>query len=719
MSDSKDKNQQKDDQNNQQNDELNDQHRDKSTEENDRPKDNQNDQQEDLQKSDESKEEQSEESELSEEEQQKLMEKYDTESNQRNLTGIMATVIFLLLIAFSLFQIYTGMFGQYTAYIQRTVHLGFALTLIFLLFPARRGSPKGRVTWYDYILAVLSIIVCGYWPVYYDTIVTQIGGITEAQMVVGGLGILLVLEASRRAVGLPIVIVAAAFLIYAYFGPYMPGNLAHRGLSLNQLINSMFFTTEGILGTPLQVSSTYIFLFLLFGAFLVQTGVGMYFNDLALSIAGKRTGGPAKVAIFSSALNGTISGSSVANTVTTGSYTIPMMKRLGYRKNFAGAVEAAASTGGQIMPPIMGAAAFLMVEFAGEPYWEIAKAAAIPALLYFSGIWIVTHLEAKKTGLVGLPKDQLPNKLEVLKKVHLLLPILAIVWLLFEGFSIERTALYGIAFTILVSLFRKDTRITPSKFIVALTSGARTALGVAAATACAGIIVGVVTRTGLGLKLGNSLVNIAGTIAVNAEMQLLLTLFFTMIACIIIGMGSPTTANYIITSTIALPAILALNDQLEVAIPVLAAHMFVFYFGIVADITPPVALAAFAATGISGGEPIRTGGNAVKLAIAAFIIPYMFVLQPEILMIDTNFLEVTFIIITAMLGMIAIGASMVGFWYRRIPWYARIASFVTGILLIYPGTMSDIIGFSAFALMIALQFIIKGDKGEKKRAATE
>lgn len=652
---------------------------------------------------------------LSQEEQDKLLEKYDTESNTRNLTGIISTVVFLTLLAFSLFQIYTGIFGQYTAYVQRTVHLGFALTLIFLLFPARRGSTRNSVPWYDYILALLSIVVCAYWPVFYDTLVQQIGGITETQMIIGSIGILLVLEASRRAVGLPIVIVAAAFLVYAYFGPYMPGNLAHRGLSLNQLVNSMFFTTEGILGTPLAVSSTFIFLFLLFGAFLVQTGVGMYFNDLALSIAGRRVGGPAKVAIFSSALNGTISGSSVANTVTTGSYTIPMMKRLGYRRNFAGAVEAAASTGGQIMPPVMGAAAFLMVEFAGETYWNIALAATIPALLYFSGIWIVTHFEAKRTGLLGLPKDQLPNKLEVLKKIHLLIPILAIIWLLFQGFSIERTALYGIAITVIVSLFRKDTRITPSKFIVALTSGARTALGVAAATACAGIIVGVVTRTGLGLKFGNMLVDVAGTLAFNPDMQLILTLVFTMIASLILGMGSPTTANYIITSTIALPAILALNDQLDVAVPVLAAHMFVFYFGILADITPPVALAAFAATGISGGEPMRTGGNAVKLAIAAFIIPYMFVLQPQMLMIDTNALEVTFVVITALLGMNAIGASMVGYWYRKIPWYVRIIAFVTGLLLMYPGTLSDIIGFTSFALLVILQFVIKGGKDDKKK----
>lgn len=664
----------------------------------------------------EPEEEMTEEERLSQEEQEKLLEKYDTESNTRDLTGVIGGAVFLTLIAFSLFQIYTGMFGQYTAYVQRTVHLGFALVLIFMLFPARRGGPKKRVAWYDYILALLSIIVCGYWPVYYDTIVQQIGGSTDVQLVIGSIAILLVLEASRRAVGLPIVIVAAAFLIYAYFGPQMPGDLAHRGLSLNQLVTAMFFTTEGILGTPLAVSSTYIFLFLLFGAFLVQTGVGQYFNDLALAIAGKRTGGPAKVAIFSSALNGTISGSSVANTVTTGSYTIPMMKRLGYRKNFAGAVEAASSTGGQLMPPIMGAAAFLMIEFAGESYWDIAKAATVPALLYFSGIWIVTHFEAKRIGLLGLPADQLPAKKEVLKKIHLLIPILAIVFLLFQGFSIERTALYGIGITILVSLFRKDTRITPSKFIVALTSGARTALGVAAATACAGIIVGVVTRTGLGLKFGNMLVDIAGALAFNVDMQLMLTLVFTMIASIILGMGSPTTANYIITSTIALPAILALNDQLDVAVPVLAAHMFVFYFGIVADITPPVALAAFAATGISGGEPMRTGGNAVKLAIAAFIIPYMFVLQPQILLIDTTVWEVLFIVLTALMGMNAIGASMVGYWYRSIPWYGRIIAFFTGLFLMYPGAASDFIGIPIFIILIVLQFVIKGGPRKNKKA---
>ncbi|WP_042221288.1 TRAP transporter permease [Oceanobacillus manasiensis] len=652
--------------------------------------------------------------------QEELLQKYDAESNTRKLTGVAAKVVFFGLLAFSLFQLYTGAFGQYTAYIQRTVHLGFALTLIFLLFPAsKKKGNKKKVAWYDYILILLSIIVCGYWPVYYDTLVQQIGGIDQVQVIIGGIAILLVLEATRRAVGLPITIIAILFLSYALIGPNMPGGLAHRGLSLEQLIGSMFFTTEGILGTPLQVSSTYIFLFLLFGAFLVQTGVGNYFNDLAIALAGRRTGGPAKVAIFSSALNGTISGSSVANTVTTGSYTIPMMKKLGYRPNFAGAVEAASSTGGQIMPPIMGAAAFLMIEFAGVGYWEIAKAATIPAILYFSGIWIMTHLEAKRVGLHGLPKDQIPSKRSVLKKIHLLLPIVAIVLLLFQGYSIERTALLGILITVIVSLFRADTRITPAKFVLALTSGARTALGVAAATACAGIIVGVVTKTGLGLKLGNSLVDVAGSIASSANTQLLLTLFFTMIASIILGMGSPTTANYIITSTIALPAILALNDQLEVAIPVLAGHMFVFYFGIVADITPPVALAAFAATGISGGEPIRTGGNASKLAIGAFIIPYMFVLQPQLLMIDTHFWEIIWILFTAISGMIAIGAGLIGFWYRKLHWTLRIVSVAIGLFLIYPEGNTDLFGLGAFIVMIVLQLVWKkgNQSGEKEQVS--
>lgn len=643
---------------------------------------------------------------LSQKEQEELMQKYDAESRTRKLKGVSAAIVFIGLLSFSLFHLYTGAFGQFNAYIQRTIHLGFALSLIFLLFPAKRKTARSDIPWYDYLLAISAIVVCGYWPFFYESLVQQFGGISTAQLIIGSLAIILVLEAARRAVGLPIIIIALVFMAYALFGPYMPGVLAHRGLNLEQFVNTMFFTTQGILGTPLQVSSTFIFLFLLFGAFLVQTGVGNYFNDLAITIAGRRIGGPAKVAIFSSALNGTISGSSVANTVTTGAYTIPMMKKLGYKPNFAGAVEAAASTGGQIMPPIMGAAAFLMIEFAGVSYWEIARAAIIPAILYFAGIWIMTHFEAKRLGLLGLPPEEIPKKSVVFKKLHLLIPILVIIYLLFTGFSIERAALWGIASTIFVSLFLKETRITPSKFILALTSGARTALGIAAATACAGLIVGVVTTTGLGLKMGNMIVGLAGSMTTSVDIQLLLTLVFTMITSIILGMGSPTTANYIITSTIALPAIIALNGQLEFAIPVLAAHMFVFYFGIVADITPPVALAAFAASGISGGEPIRTGVNATKLAIAAFIIPYMFVLQPQLLMIDSTPLEIGVAFVSALLGMIAIGGCMIGFWYKKLNWIERSISLAAGLLLIYPEGYSDVIGLAIFIALIVYQIII-------------
>jgi TRAP transporter 4TM/12TM fusion protein len=639
---------------------------------------------------------------LSPEKQQQLLEKYDPESATRKLSGAAKWIAFFGLLAFSIFQLLSAITQMFPRQILLSIHLGFALSLIFLLFPARkRSGKKHKVAWYDVILSLLSIVVGLYWPIMLDQIVNRVGLLTTTDFFVGLIAVLLVLEATRRAVGLPITIIASIFLIYAYFGPYMPGFLAHRGLKLEILVKTMFYTSEGILGTPLYVSATFIFLFLLFGAFLVKTGVGQYFNDLAVALAGRRTGGPAKVAIFSSALQGTISGSSVANVVTSGSFTIPMMKRLGYRKEFAGAVEAAASTGGQLMPPIMGAAAFLMVEFIGGgiTYWEIAKAAAIPALLYFSGIWIMTHFEAKRIGLRGLSKEDLPDRTEVLKKIYLLIPILAVILLLMSGMSVMRAALWSIVVTIAVSAIRKETRIGFKQMVEALVDGARTALAVAAATACAGIIVGVVTKTGLGLKLANGLVDLA-------DEKLFLTLLFTMIAAIILGMGSPTTANYVITSTIAAPAIILLG------VPELAAHLFVFYFGIIADITPPVALAAFAAAGVSGGEPIRTGFNSAKLAIAAFIIPYMFVYNPALLMIDTTIPHLLWVIFTAISGMIAIGAGMIGYWYRKLMIPERLLSIAGGLMLIYPEGMTDMIGLGIFVLMIVLQFVFKRENKE-------
>ncbi|WP_347861275.1 TRAP transporter permease [Salimicrobium sp. PL1-032A] len=678
------------------------------------------------------------------EKQAEVMQKYDRESSVRKLSGNIAKVVFVLLLAFSLFQLLTSTVYPIQAQILRSVHVGFGLVLIFLLYPAtRKNRDKGKIGWYDISLSILGAGVGLYWPLFYEDIVFRAGDMTQLDFYVGALAIVLVLEATRRAVGIPITVIAVLFLAYAYWGRQMPGFLVHRGVDLDNLVQAMFFTTEGILGTPIAVSSTFIFLFLLFGAFLVKTGVGQYFNDLAVAIAGKRTGGPAKVAIFSSALQGTISGSSVANVVTSGSFTIPMMKKLGYRREFAGGVEAAASTGGQLMPPIMGAAAFLMIEFIGIDYWSIAKAALIPAILYFTGIWIMTHFEAKRTGLSGLPDEDIPDKKEVLKKLYLLLPIVAIVVFLASGLSVMRSALYGILTVILVGLLREEkfrkiyliafaagfagfgiysttqggfsvldslvaatlvTIVVSYLFdgnlkdsIEALVDGARTALGVVAATAAAGIIVGVVTKTGLGLKMANSLVSLA-------DGQILITLFFTMVAAIILGMGSPTTANYVITSTIAAPAVILLG------VPDLAAHLFVFYFGIIADITPPVALAAFAASGVASSEPIRTGVNAAKLAIAAFIIPYMFVLSPELLMIDTNIGELVWILFTAVTGMMAIGAGLIGYWFRKVEWYERIPAVLGGLTLIYPGLWSDIIGLSVFALLLALQFLVKKDQ---------
>ncbi|MGY4112875.1 TRAP transporter 4TM/12TM fusion protein [Aeribacillus sp. SP014] len=642
---------------------------------------------------------------LSEEEQQMLLEKYDPEAGTRKLKGVLGGIAFAGLLAFSLFQLYTSIFGVFTAQIQRSVHLGFALALIFLLFPANRKKRKEykfQVAWYDIILALLSIGVGAYWPLFIDDIVMRVGILTETDFYIGILAILLVLEATRRAVGLPITIIALLFLAYAYFGPSMPNFLQHSGLSSERIVQTMFFTTEGILGTPLGVSSTFIFLFLLFGSFLIRTGIGQYFNDLAVAVAGRRIGGPAKVAIFSSALQGTISGSSVANVVTSGAFTIPMMKKLGYNKDFAGAVEASSSTGGQLMPPVMGAAAFLMVEFIGNgiTYWDIAKAAAIPAILYFAGIWIMTHFEAKRIGLRGLSKEEMPNRKEILKKLHLLAPIVVIIILLMSGVTVTHAAIYSICISIVAGFLNRENRMTFKDIVLALVDGARTALGVAAATAAAGIIVGVVTKTGLGLKLANGLLDIAGG-------NLIPTLMLTMIASLILGMGSPTTANYVITSTIAAPAIILLG------VPDLSAHLFVFYFGIIADITPPVALAAFAAAGVSGGEPIRTGIHSSKLAIAAFIIPYIFVLSPQMLMIDTTWLGILWVVFTAFCGMIAIGAGMIGYWMRKMHLIERIAAVVAGLLLIYPERFSDISGLIIFIALYAFQYIWKYKADQK------
>ncbi|NRS17268.1 TRAP transporter permease [Brevibacillus sp. HB1.4B] len=628
---------------------------------------------------------------MNQQEMDKLIAQYDKESATRQLAGPMKWISFGLLVLFSLYQLSSTLFFTLPPQIHRPIHLAFGLALVYLLYAGTSKGNRNKIGIVNMILALLGVFVSLYWVIDYEGLVTRTGNYTTMDMVVGGIAIALVLEAARRVVGIPIALIATIFLLYTYFGPYMPGFLEHRGSDVERIIGHSYYTLEGILGTPLAVSSTFIFLFVLFGAFLEKTGVGEYFNDLSLVIAGRRIGGPAKVAVFSSALQGTISGSSVANVVTSGAFTIPMMKRLGYRSEFAAAVEASSSTGGQIMPPVMGAAAFLMAEFIGVPYLEIAKSAILPAILFFVGIWIMTHFEAKRLGLRGLSKEELPNKKEVLKKMYLLLPIVIIITALMMNISAERSAIIGIISTIIVGAFRKETRMSIADILEALASGARMALGVVAATACAGIIVGTITLTGIGLKLANGLIDLAGG-------QLFLTLFFTMIASLILGMGTPTTANYIITSTIAAPALIQLG------VPAIAAHMFTFYFGIVADITPPVALAAFAASGIAKSKPIRTGVESTRLSIAAFMAPYIFVISPALLLINTTLLESIWVMLTSTLGMIGVGAGLIGYWMSKLNVLERILAVAGGVLAVIPGIETDIAGFILLGLVFSLSY---------------
>lgn len=622
---------------------------------------------------------------------EEILRKYDKESNYRDLKGTAAKIISAIAITFTLFQLYTAIFGVLDAMIQRAIHVSFGFALIFLLYPARKKWARNKIHPIDILFAIIGAAVPMYIVTFYQELVLRAGTVTTLDYVIGLIGVILVLEAARRVVGWPMVIVALTFLVYALFGRYIPGQLAHRGVAIESLVYHLFFTTEGIFGIPIGVSSTFIFLFILFGAFLEKTGMGQFFIDLANAIAGWTAGGPAKVSVLSSALMGTVSGSSVANVVGTGSFTIPMMKKLGYKPEFAGAVEATASTGGQIMPPIMGAAAFLMAEFTSIPYVTIIAAAAIPALLYYFGVWTGVHLEAKKLGLKGLKREELPKiKAIMLDRGHLFLPLAAIVYLLVSGRTPMRAALWAILLSVVVAMIKKNTRLSFMDIVKGLEQGARGALGVLAATACAGIIIGVVTKTGLGLKLGSSLVDLAGG-------KLIFTLFFTMITSLILGMGVPTTANYVITSTIAAPALLLLD------VPILAAHMFVFYFGIMADITPPVALAAFAGSGIAKGNPLKTGFEATKLAIAAYLVPYIFVFSPALLLIDVTAVQIIPIVITSLIGIVAIGSAVAGYLITFSTWYERLILFVGGLMLIEPGLYTDILGLSIIAIGYLLQ----------------
>lgn len=628
--------------------------------------------------------------------QKALLEKYDKESTYRTNIGKWAWVVSFIAISLTIYHLYTGYFGIKQSQIQGAVHLGTALGLIFLLYPAKKGWQKKQKTipWYDVLLAFTAMFVAYYKIIFFDEILERrIQGYTEMDIIVSILGVVLLLEATRRCVGVPIVIVGGAAILYAWYGNYLPGHiLSHPGFSFDRIATNLWYRENGVFGTPVQISSRFIFLFLFFGVVLIQTNIGKFFNNLAFAATGRFTGGTAKAAVAASALQGMVSGSSVGNTVASGSFTIPMMKKARFKPEFAAATEASASTGGQLMPPIMGAAAFIMAEYTGISYANIMLAAMIPALLYFSGIFMGTHFEAKKQGIYGLPKSELPNMKELLlKKGFLLFPLIAIIATLLSGFTPQRAALLGIAVAFLCSFILKETRMSLKDILFTLEQGARVALPVIAAVGTAGIIVGVVGLTGLGAKFAAGIIALAGDI-------LLLGLFFTMIACLILGMGLPTTANYVVTATIAAPALIN-----GFGVEVLAVHLFVFYFGIIADITPPVCLAAYAGAGIARANPFKTGVTAVKLAVAAFIIPYIFVYNPMLVLVDYTLLSLMIAVLTALLGMIGISSAMIGYLARKTFLWERIALFAAGLMLISPEKWIDVVGLVIIVLVWVVQ----------------
>ena len=638
-----------------------------------------------------------------------VMRKYDRESNVRVWEGKPKIIVGCILAAFSLFCIYVTLFANFLEQVRLTSFMGLIIVMGFLTYPAKKGNVKvNHMPWYDIVLMLLGAGAFFWYCFNANTIVnTRLALKLKDPMftAVGVIGILVLAELCRRSVGLPILFVAAFFIGYTFFS----------GNTLQKVSYQLFFGENGILTTPVNVCSKYIVVFIIFGAFLERTGISDFFIGMANSLAGSSAGGPAKVAVISSALCGMVSGSSVGNTVTTGSITIPMMKKTGYKPEFAGAVEAAASTGGQIMPPIMGAAAFLMADYVGVPYSNIIVRAILPAILYFLGIFIAVHLEAKKLGLKGVSRDQLPRLRTMIKDTYLLLPLIVLIYLVCSNtrtmqFSASVAILTAIGVGIISNVlhhFRNkgeknvfaaalgaEGGFTPRKILDALEAGGRSCISVATACGVAGIVCGCITITGLASKIINVIIGIAGS-------NMLLALLMTMLCCIVLGMGVPTTANYCIMASTCAPILI------QMGIPAIAAHFFVFYFGIVADITPPVALAAYAGSAIAKGKPMQTGITATRLAIAAFIIPYVFAMSPSMLFIDTVWYEVVLIVITALIGMTGIAAALSGYLLKPMNIVERVVAIAGGLALIVPGTSTDLIGIALVAVVVVLQFIGK------------
>ena len=624
-----------------------------------------------------------------------VMKKYDRESNVREWTGKPRILIYGILAAFSVFVIYVTLFATWLDLIRYPSFVGCILLIGYLMYPVKKGVQRENyIPWYDWIIMIAGSGAFFYIVANAQSITVRVGtmNIHKYEIVIGVIGILALMELCRRAVGVPILCVAGVFSLYGIYYYAFTKNLG-LGRAITNLTIGLFYRTTGVLTTPIQVCAKFIVVFIIFGSFLECTGISDFFIRLANSVAGASSGGPAKVAVISSALCGMVSGSSVGNTVTTGSVTIPMMKRTGYKPEFAGAVEAAASTGGQIMPPIMGAAAFLMAEYVGVPYSNIIVRAILPAVLYFAGIFICVHLEAKKLGLKGIPRDMLPKFKDLVKKMYLLIPLVLLVYLVSSGRNtMAFAASLSIIAAILVSLLNKEARMTPKMFFEALAGGAKSSISVAAACGIAGIIAGSITMTGLASQL------ITAIIALSHGSKFI-GLFFTMLCCIVLGMGVPTTANYCIMASTCAPILI------QMGIPTIAAHFFVFYFGIVADITPPVALAAYAGSAIARSKPMKTALNATKLAIAAFVVPYVFALNPSMLLVDTNVIEVLQVVATSVVGIISIAAGLEGYLEGNLNFIFRILLIAGGLALLVPGTLTDIIGIGALAVVFVIQIM--------------
>ncbi len=616
-------------------------------------------------------------------------EKKISSGKRRSFTGGLKIFITVVTVALALFQLYTAFFGVLPAMQQRSLHLAFVLPLIFLLYPMWKTSPRARPSLFDWTFAAVAAICTVYVYVMYEDIANRAGMYTQYELYLGIAMIVLVFEAARRVLGYPLPIFCALFILFAHYGRSMPGPFRHFGLSIPRIIEELYLTTDGLFGLVTGVSATYIFLFILFGAFLSSTGTSQFFNDISMALTGHLKGGPAKIAVVSSALMGTISGSTSANVATTGAFTIPLMKKIGYEAHFAGAVEAAASTGGQIMPPVLGAAAFIIADSLGISYLKVLSAAVVPAILYFWSIWCCLSLEAAKLGLKGLPKETLPKAMDVMKKSgYKSLPLFGIIYFLVQGYNPLYAGCWGIIIAVVLSFVKKEDRLDLKAFIATLEDGSKSALSVAIACVIVGVVIGMMGATGIALKVGDVILSFT-------KGNMLLTLISTMILSMVLGMGMPTTASYVMASAVAAPALILLGGN------ALDVHFFVFFYAVLSSVTPPVCVGAYTAAGIAGADPNKTAFTAIKLSLAGFIVPFVFIYSPEIMLTNVVSWPFTlFALFTALIGVFGLSIATEGYLAAPVPFWGRLLAFAGALLLINPGFMSDAAGLALLGFVV-------------------